>query len=329
MKENIILAYLHREAVDFNIDDFMAMFSFDMLLTHEEELPLITQAQQGDTEAIERLMVANMRFVVSLARQYVANHIPLQQLIQAGVQGMEQAIMEYKLESENPLIKFAVPVMRDVICRYIQCNKPEPPNLCGTLGARTLRGLIKRRYGLPMMDDYLQIRPFVLEHFLAVASEVSNLGERDEKSLIDEVLSIVDGRTIHFAHRHYERFTQEVIRKDAIEYGLDVDSVDFDNEEQFDTLCHKVASKRQDRSTEMSELKWLHASYIVSLAQEYVQPGVALETLITSGLDAFGEAVKQYDTSEEVSLKAFAEPSVREAMQGIINGDATSLWWTT
>lgn len=320
MEENIILAYLHREAVNFDIDEFLVMIGHEELLTHEEEQPLIAQAQQGDTEAIERLLVAKMRFVVSLARQYVANRVPLQQLIQAGVQGMEQAIMEYKLESEKPLIKYAVPVMRDVIYRYIQCNKPDSPKEEVASGVRPLRGLVKKRYTFPIMDDYLQIRPFVLEHFLSVAQEVTSLMERDEKDLIDEVLSIVDGRTIHFAHRHHERFTQEVIRKDAIEYGLDVDSVDFDDEEQFDTLCHKVASKRQDGCLEMSELKWLHAPYIVSFAQEYVQLGVALETLITIGLDAFGEAVKQYDTAGEMSLKAFAEPSVREAMQGIING---------
>lgn len=320
MKENMILAYLHREAVNFDIDEFLVMIGREELLTHEEEQPLIAQAQQGDAEAIERLLVANMRFVVSLARQYVANHIPLQQLIQAGVQGLEQAIMEYKPESEKLLIKSAVPVMRDVIYRYIQCNKPESPKEEVASGVRPLRGLVKKRYTFPIMDEYLQIRLFVLEHFLAVACEVANLGEREEKSLIDEVLSIVDGRTIHFAHRHHERFTQEVIREDAIEYGLDVDSVDFDDEEQFDTLCHKVASKRQDGCLEMSELKWLHAPYIVSLAQEYVQPGVALESLITSGLDAFGEAVKQYDTAGEVSLKAFAEPSIRETMQGIVDG---------
>ena len=198
--------------------------------------------------------------------------------------------------------------------------KGEPSKEGAPSGVRPLRGLVKKRYTFPIMDEYLQIRPFVLEHFLAVACEVANLGERDEKSLINELLSIVDGRTIHLAHRHHERFTQEVIREDAIEYGLDVDSVDFDDEEQFDTLCHKVASKRQDGCLEMSELKWLHAPYIVSLAQEYVQPGVALESLITSGLDAFGEAVKQYDTAGEVSLKAFAEPSVRVAMQGVIDG---------
>lgn len=119
MKENAISAYLKREPAEFNIDEFLVMIGREELLTHKEEQSLIVQAQQGDTEAIERLLVANMRFVVSLARQYVANHIPLQQLIQAGVQGLEQAIMEYKPESEKPLIKFAVPVMRDVIYRYI------------------------------------------------------------------------------------------------------------------------------------------------------------------------------------------------------------------
>ena len=301
MKENAISAYLKREPAEFNIDEILVMIGREELLTHEEEQSLIVQAQQGDTEAMERLLVANMRFVVSLSNQYVVNRVPLQQLLQVGVQGLEQAIGTYDMASEEKLIKFAVPMMRDVIHRYIWKNK---------IGS----------YPFPMMDEYLQIQPFVLEHFLSVAQEVTSLMKRDEKDLIDEVLSIVDGRTIHFAHRHHERFTQEVIRKDAIEYGLDVDSVDFDDEEQFDTLCHKVASKRQDGCLEMSELKWLHVPYIVSLAQEYVQPGVALESLITSGLDAFGEAVKQYDTTGEMSLKAFAEPSIREAMQGIING---------
>ena len=118
MKENAILAYLKREPAEFNIDDFMAMLSFDMLLTHEEELPLITQAQQGDTEAIERLLVANMHFVVSLANQYKGEGLTLQKLVQVGVQGLEQAIKTYDMASEERLIKFAVPMMRDVLKAY-------------------------------------------------------------------------------------------------------------------------------------------------------------------------------------------------------------------
>jgi RNA polymerase primary sigma factor len=115
MKENAILAYLKREPAEFNIDDFMAMLSFDMLLTHEEQLSLITQAQHGDTEAIERLLVANMRFVVSLSNQYKGEGLTLQKLVQVGVQGLEQAIGTYDMASEERLIKFAVPMMRDVL----------------------------------------------------------------------------------------------------------------------------------------------------------------------------------------------------------------------
>ncbi len=118
MKENAILAYLKREPAEFNIDDFMAMLSFDMLLTHEEQLSLITQAQQGDTEAIERLLVANMYFVVSLANQYKGEGLTLQKLVQVGVQGLEQAIKTYDMASEKRLIKFAVPMMRDVLKAY-------------------------------------------------------------------------------------------------------------------------------------------------------------------------------------------------------------------
>ena len=89
MKENAILAYLKREPAEFNIDEILVMIGREELLTHEEEQSLIVQAQQGDTEAMERLLVANMRFVVSLSNQYVVNRVPLQQLLQAGVQGLE------------------------------------------------------------------------------------------------------------------------------------------------------------------------------------------------------------------------------------------------
>ena len=120
MKENAILAYLKREPAEFNIDEFLVMIGREELLTHEEELPLITQAQQGDTEAIERLLVANMHFVVSLANQYKGEGLTLQKLLQAGVQGLEQAIGTYDMASEERLIKFAVPMMRDVIESFIR-----------------------------------------------------------------------------------------------------------------------------------------------------------------------------------------------------------------
>jgi RNA polymerase primary sigma factor len=118
MKENAILAYLKREPAEFNIDEFLVMIGREELLTHEEEQSLIVQAQQGDTEAMERLLVADMRFVVSLSNQYKGEGLTLQKLVQVGVQGLEQAIGTYDMASEERLIKFAVPMMRDVLKAY-------------------------------------------------------------------------------------------------------------------------------------------------------------------------------------------------------------------
>ena len=163
----------------------------------------------------------------------------------------------------------------------------------------------------------------MLEDFLLTASIVKNLVDEDEKYLIDEMLDIADGRHTLFAHRFYERFTEEAIKLDAAEYGIPVDDQDFEDNDRFEILCQKVVSRRQDESREMSEVKWFNAPYIVKIAQEYAGQEVPLEKLIACGLKAFGEALKQYDTSEPQNvltsephpLLTFATPQMREAMQ--------------
>ena len=92
MKGQHILEYLQKDASAFNIDDFLVIIGRESLLSQEDEHPLIVQAQQGDAEAMVRLLTANMRFVVALANQYTRNQAPLQRLIQTGVSGLEQVI---------------------------------------------------------------------------------------------------------------------------------------------------------------------------------------------------------------------------------------------
>ena len=64
MKGQHILEYLQNDASAFNIDDFLVMIGREPLLSQEEEQPLIVQAQQGNAEAMVRLLTANMRFVL-------------------------------------------------------------------------------------------------------------------------------------------------------------------------------------------------------------------------------------------------------------------------
>ena len=322
MKGQHILEYLQNDASAFNIDEFLVMIGRVTLLSQEDEQPLIVQAQQGDAEAMVRLLTANMRFIVALANQYSRNQAPLQRLIQTGVSGLEQVIKEFDPTLGQHLFKFAVPALREALFRCVQSYAPESPKRETRSGVRQLK-VVRTSYTLPMIDEYLSGHPFVLEDFLLTASVVKNLVDEDEKYLIDEMLDIADGRNTLFAHRFYERFTEEAIKLDAAEYGIPVDDQDFEDNDRFEILCQKVVSRRQDESREMSEVKWLYAPYIVKIAQEYAGQEVPLEKLIACGLKAFGEALKQYDTSEPQNvltsephpLLTFATPQIRETMQ--------------
>ena len=314
MKGQHILEYLQNDASAFNIDDFLVIIGRESLLSHEEEHPLIVQAQQGDAEAMVRLLTANMRFVVALANQYTRNQAPLQRLIQTGVSRLEQVIKEFDPATGQRLIKFAVPALREELFNCVRAHTPKPPKLETTPHVRQLKA-VRISYTLPKIDEYLSGQPFVLEDFLLTASVVKNLVDEDEKYLIDEVLDTADGRNTLFAHRFYERFTGEAIKLDAAEYGIAVEDQDFEDNDRFEILCQKVVSRRQDESREMSELKWFNAPYIVKIAQEYAGQEVPLEKLIACGLKTFGEVLKQYDTKSEEDLLTFATPQIREAMQ--------------
>ncbi len=61
------------------------------LLSHEEELILAKRAQAGDTRARRRLIEANLRLVISIARRYTNSGVPLIDLIQEGNLGLMRA----------------------------------------------------------------------------------------------------------------------------------------------------------------------------------------------------------------------------------------------
>ena len=95
------------------------------LLTYEEELELLKAVQEKgtDSEEMRKLEKANMRFVVSVANQYQKQGLTLEELIEAGTEGLRKGAIKYNLEADFKFIAYAVWWIRQSIIQTIESKK--------------------------------------------------------------------------------------------------------------------------------------------------------------------------------------------------------------
>ncbi|MCF7919880.1 MAG: RNA polymerase sigma factor RpoD/SigA [Candidatus Cloacimonetes bacterium] len=77
-------------------------------LTREEEQECAKLAKEGDKAAINRLVEANLKFVVKIASRYQNRGLTLTELISEGNQGLLKAIEKFEPERHNKFISYAV-----------------------------------------------------------------------------------------------------------------------------------------------------------------------------------------------------------------------------
>ncbi|MBN1835651.1 MAG: RNA polymerase sigma factor RpoD/SigA [Spirochaetales bacterium] len=92
------------------------------LLTREQEENLARRAATGDVEAKNRLVQANLRFVVNVAKKYQNQGLPLADLISEGNIGLMNAIERFDVEKGYHFISYAVWWIRQAILKAI-CEK--------------------------------------------------------------------------------------------------------------------------------------------------------------------------------------------------------------
>ncbi|MFW5878384.1 MAG: sigma-70 family RNA polymerase sigma factor [Myxococcota bacterium] len=89
------------------------------LLTPDEEKSLAEAARSGDKRAAEKLVTANLRFVVKVALQYRGYGFRLLDLIQEGNLGLMQAVEKFDPDRGYRLVTYAVHWIRAYIRAYI------------------------------------------------------------------------------------------------------------------------------------------------------------------------------------------------------------------
>ena len=89
------------------------------IYTAQEQIELARQMKNGDKRSREKLITSNLRFVVTCAKKYTGQGVPLIDLIQAGNEGLLMALNNYDPDKGYHFISFAVWYIRREILRAI------------------------------------------------------------------------------------------------------------------------------------------------------------------------------------------------------------------
>jgi len=102
-----------------SLDKYLQDIGKEELISAEEEVSLAQRIKQGDQEALEKLCKANLRFVVSVAKQYQNQGLNLPDLINEGNLGLIKAARRFDETRGFKFISYAVWWIRQSILQAL------------------------------------------------------------------------------------------------------------------------------------------------------------------------------------------------------------------
>jgi RNA polymerase primary sigma factor len=105
-----------------SVEKYLQEIGKEDLLTPEQEVDLAKRIKKGEQKALEKLVRANLRFVVSVAKQYQNNNMSLNDLINEGNLGLVKAAQKFDETKGFKFISYAVWWIRQSIMQALAEN---------------------------------------------------------------------------------------------------------------------------------------------------------------------------------------------------------------
>ena len=168
---------------DMVLSRYLAEINRIPLLTREQEKDLARKAAAGDTQAMEAMARANLRFVVNVAKRYQNQGLPLLDLISEGNIGLLHAVERFDVDKGYHFISYAVWWIKQAILKAV-CEQSRlirlPLNRANELvqiekTRKELQGEIGREGTDEQIADRLRLRPDLVAELSAISRELISL----------------------------------------------------------------------------------------------------------------------------------------------------------
>ena len=140
------------------LDRYLSDIAKEELLTAEEEVELAQRIKAGDQIALDKLVRSNLRFVVSVAKQYQNQGLSLQDLINEGNVGLVKAAQRFDETRGFKFISYAVWWIRQSILQAVA----EQARII-RLPMNQVGALAKVKKASALLEQKLQRRPTLKE----------------------------------------------------------------------------------------------------------------------------------------------------------------------